>query len=180
MKRSHLIFYILLNILISAATTLAVLAAWDRFRGTEVPPPPQGLAGVETAAPDPGEGEEIVDFTPAPTQTLPPLDQPVIQILSVVGAGNLDSEVVMFKRLGEGNLTMTGWRLEGDRGSVYTFPEQPELVLFKDGAVQLYTRAGETTPTTVFWGRGEPAWHSGESIRLLDTEGNERAAYRVP
>ena len=55
----------------------------------------------------------------------------------------------------------------------YTFPSQPELTLYKDGAVQVYTRAGTDTVTEVYWNRAEAAWRSGELIRLVDAQGIE-------
>jgi hypothetical protein len=119
--------------------------------------------------------------TPAPTETLPPPNgAPVIQIISVVGVGDVDQEMVMLKRAGEGNLRLVGWKLVGEHDNTYTFPEQPELTLYKDGAIQVYTKAGTDTVTEVYWNRPAAAWRSGELIRLLDPQGSERATYRVP
>ncbi len=86
----------------------------------------------------------------------------------------------MLKRAGEGNLRLVGWKLVGEHDNMYTFPEQPELILYKDGAIQVYTKAGTDTVTEVYWNRSTAAWRSGELIRLLDPQGSERATYRVP
>lgn len=179
MKRSNLFLYILLNIAISAATTLGVLWYWDKTRTPDVPSPAPTIASAAVENLSVDEPTEHPG-TPEPTETLPPVDTPVIQILSIVGAGDLQTEAVLLKRVGQGNLRMAGWRLEGEDGDAFAFPEQPELVLYQDGAVQVFTRAGENTATEVYWNQDEPAWQSGESIRLLDREGNERATYRVP
>jgi hypothetical protein len=53
-------------------------------------------------------------------------------------------------------------------------------VLYKDGAVQVFSKAGEDTVTAVYWNRSSPAWRSGENIVLLDEAGSERARYRIP
>ena len=176
-RRNALILYLVLNVIVSAATTLTVLTLWDRARQRDLPTGDLPTsAGVVQAA----DVTQPAPVTPQPTETLPPVDQPVIQIVSVVGAGDLEYEVVILKRLGDGNLRMAGWRLEPDGGARYVFPEQPELVLYKDGAVQVYTKTGADTAAEVYWNRPEPAWKPGDTIRVIDAQGNERAIYRVP
>ncbi len=215
-RRSNLLFYLILNILVSAITTLAVLWVWDNVHNSEARTaqdavPPLVLAqatenlvarhaatlyaagtaaasGTRAASTDaesaggttPSAVATIAVETPQPVETLPPAGQPVIQIVSVVGAGDLEQEVVMLKRVGEGNLNLAGWKLQGEHNNTYTFPAQSELILYKDGAVQVYTKAGTDSVTEVYWNRTEAAWRSGESIRLLDPQGTERATYRVP
>ena len=173
-RRNNLLLYLILNILVSAGTTLAVLYVWDYLRPPIVPPPPVG------AVEEPVQAATQEPPAPVPTTTPPPAGEAVIEIPSVIGVGDLAQEVVVLRRVGEGNLLMTGWRLEGERGQSYVFPAQPELVLFKDGAVQVFTRSGDDTATEVYWDRAEPAWRSGETIRLLDTLGTERASYPIP
>lgn len=178
--RSNLWLYLLLNVLVSAATTLAVLYTWDALRKPDslvIPPPQQAVAGatLETGSPT-----STSPPTPQPTITLPPADQKVIEIVSVVGAGDLAQEVVMLKRLGEGSLRMTGWKLEDGNGNVYTFPASPELTLFKGGTVLVYTKHGENTSTEFYWGRDLPVFSAGETVKIFDTSGLERAAYTLP
>lgn len=176
MKKSNLILYILLNIIISAATTLTVLNLWERARQSELDDlPGPALAGEQL----PTVSGLAIQVTPT-AAPLPPADEPVIEIVSVIGAGDVSQEVVMLRRAGEGNLPMANWTLTGDRGSVYTFAEQPALVLYKGGAVMVYSRTGTDTATEVYWNRDEAAWHSGEQITLTDSEGTERAVYTIP
>jgi hypothetical protein len=186
-RRTALLLYLVLNILLSAATTLVVLTLWERARQAEQPAAAQLPAGAEpaqrTAAAPEGEptpAEPAEAQPPLATETLPPPDQTVIEIVSVVAPGDLEYEVVLLRRLGDGNLRMTGWRLESESGASFVFPAQPELVLYKDGAVQVYTKSGADTATEVYWNRSEPAWRSGETVQLIDTQGNRRAVYRVP
>jgi len=173
-SRNNLLLYLLLNILVSAGTTLAVLYVWDYLRPPILPAPSAAAVvepvQVQTQEPPP----------PVPSATLPPAGEVVIEIRAVIGIGDLAQEVVILKRVGEGNLLMTGWQLDGEHGQSYVFPAQPELVLFKDGAVQVFTRPGDDTATEVYWDRTEPAWRSGETIRLLDVQGAERASYAIP
>jgi hypothetical protein len=190
--RSRLPLYLLLNVIVSAVTTLGVLLVWDSLRGPEqnqlilplIAPQSGAVQSAVLASPQapvstqPAAPEESP--TPLLTATLPPLDTPVIEVLSVISPGDLDQEVVLLRRLGEGNLRMTGWSLVSSHGVTYVFEERNELILYKDGAVQIYSKAGTDTATEIYWNRTEPAWQSGETIKLIDPEGNERANYLVP
>lgn len=96
---------------------------------------------------------------------------------SVIGAGDLNSERVLVKNTGGGELSMQGWQLLEEDGEVYTFPR---LTLFEDGAVYVHTRAGQPTVVDLYWGLGAPVWDTGETAVLLDAGGEVRATYRVP
>lgn len=171
-RKSNLLLYLLLNILVSAATTLGVLMAWDHLRPPPLTRPPEV---------DPDEIALPVTITETvPTPTLPPLDAPVMQIIGVVGPGDLESEYVILRRVGAGNLVLTGWTLSGGQGGSFTFPAQPELTLYKDGALEVHTRAGDNTALEVYMNRAQADWRSGETIQLLDREGNPRAEYKIP
>lgn len=159
--------YLILNIAISAATTLAVLAIWDRVQHplTLAGNPPQSLP---TTAPD--------SVTPQAQPTLPPLDQPVIRIETVIGAGDLASETVQLQRIGEGELQLAGWWLEGS-GQKFTFPS---LTLNKNGSIRLYSRSGQSTVIELYWGLDKAAWKPGDTLRMFDPQGNQRATYTIP
>lgn len=178
-KRSNLFLYLLLNVIVSAATTLGVLYTWDRVRKATLP---AELTNLPTAAAAAAQ-DSHASSTPGavqPTDTLPPLDQPIIDFVSVVGAGNLDQEVIVLKRAGGGNLDLSGWKISGEHNNTYTFPSQPALILYQDGAIQVFTKTGADTATEVYWNRDQAAWSSGEQLHIYDSQGNERAAYRVP
>lgn len=177
-RRNSLLLYLILNIIVSALATLAVLVIWDRTHGGSIFAP--GSGGSPLVNPGSGAGANpTAAASPQPTETNPPPDVPVIQIVSVVAAGDLEQEVVLLKRLGEGNLHMAGWKLQGE-SNTYSFPEQPDLVLYKDGAVQVFSRLGTDSATEMYWNRSDAAWRSGETIRLIDRDGAERASYQVP
>jgi LysM repeat protein len=103
-----------------------------------------------------------------------------VTIDSVVGAGDLDSERVMLKHSGEGELSLVGWRLEDGQGTIYIFPQFPQLILYRGGAVNVYTKAGSNTVVDLFWGLNKPVWESGDTVTLKDPQGNIRATYTVP
>ena len=177
-RRSHLLSYLLLNVVISAATVLVVLVAWNHFK-------PLSTGAVDTPLPGLGlpaasQTPALPALPPAPTETLPPVGTPLIEIVSVVGAGDPQQEVVMLRRQGTGNLRMTGWKLQGEHNNAYVFPSTPELILYQGGAVQIYTRAGTDTATELYINRDQALWQPGETLHLLDSQGNERAKFAVP
>ena len=192
-------FYLVLNMLVSAATTLAVLFAWDYFTGRDLPESIAGLAAsppavaaaaesgaAEASAPTAAAVQPGTESTPpaqgaeAAPAALPPPDVEVIQITLVAGAGDMDQEVLTLRRVGEGDLFMAGWKLYDENGNTYIFPTSPELVLFAGGAVRFYSKGGTDTATEIYWNRTEPAYQSTELITLEDPQGNVRATYRVP
>lgn len=164
--------FLILNIIISAATTLTVLLLWDR---TLRPVQPLAVSGGSSGGiPSTASRQQP---TPEGEATLPPLDEPVILIETIVGAGDLQNEAVLLRRVGEGELLLTGWKLTNGRGAEYTFPY---LLLNKNGAVRLYSRAGNNTVMELFWGSQQAVFRSGDVVSLYDWQGNLRASYTLP
>jgi hypothetical protein len=112
--------------------------------------------------------------TPAPTN--PPQEARLI-INAVIGPGDLASEHVFITRTGDGELSLAGWQLKDDDGNVFVFPQ---LQMYKDGAVNVWTTTGVNTVVDLYWGLGSAVWSSGEKVTLLDAEGNVKATYTVP
>lgn len=223
-------FFLVLNVLVSACTTVAVLYAWDQSRG----PLPKGLlpqawtawqatptANAITTPVAPGE---------APIQALPTdtfiayqvqvgdtfasiaerfnisveellnangftQDQPLgigevlrvpsylqgsVTIQNVIGVGDLETERILLKHRGQGELSLVGWRIEDGQGRVFIFPQFPQLVLFGGGAVNIYTKAGSNSVVDMFWGLDNAIWYPGATVTLKDAQGNVRAVYTVP
>jgi LysM repeat protein len=113
-------------------------------------------------------------FTATPTEQN---GEAQVIIDSVIGAGDLDTERVMLKRTGTGELSLEGWQLVEEGGLAFTFPQ---FKLFEGGAVNIYTRAGQSTSMQLFWGLEEPVWQPGELVTVVDHQGQVRATYRVP
>lgn len=228
MKQSRRLFlFLLLNIIVSACTTLAVLVFWDQARG----PLPKGLlpealsklgapaatapaAALNPAAPQPTPAQEFVIYQVQAGDTFEsvaaafkvsvqellavnglaeakPLEagqvlrvpaQPKGSVLieSVIGAGDLNSERVLLKYQGEGELSLIGWRIEDGKGNVFIFPQSPQLTLFGGGAVNVYTKTGVNSVIDLFWGLDKPIWSTGSTVTLLDAQGNVHAFYQVP
>lgn len=178
----RLLFYLVLNILVSACTTLAVLWIWDRPH-TPVPASlgslfaqPTNPAPVQPAA---SPTQEPTEAVPAPAQPAATAGEPVRLVLidNVFGIGNLKDEYVLIKRTGDGELSLTNWRLEDGSGSSFTFPA---LTLYPNGAVQLHTAAGANSVVDLYWGRDAAVWQIGKTVTLYDEQGSLRATYRIP
>jgi hypothetical protein len=163
MKARRLFPYLILNIIVSAATILTILWVWDRSRNSDLP----------VITPLPAASTPTLEATP----TLPPLDKPVILIKNVFGIGDVQNEVVLLNRQGDGRLELTGWQLKDGNGHSFTFPK---LVLNQDGAVQIFTRAGADSVIELHWGLDQPVWKSGMTVSLLDPLGNLRASFHIP
>ena len=164
MNYRRLFLYLLLNVFISACVTGAILFWYDRNYRATLTVAPQAVA--------PMQGETV-----APLETLPPDAEVPVEIVSVVGAGNLSAEVVVVRYNGEGELGLANWQLKDDNGNTFTFPQ---LTLYKNGAVQVHTASGSDTVVDLYMGLRDPIWESGESAKLFDPQNNLRAIYRVP
>lgn len=185
----RLLFYLVLNAIVSAVTTLTVLSLWDRNHRPEAPiiqPVAQLAATITRQAFE----TQSITSTPAPIQTTDgsvPVSSTLtpesasanngVQIQNVFGVGDLETEVVILKRTGEGELWLNGWRLEDEGNHRFVLPE---LMLNKDGAIKIYTKPGTRSVIELHWGLNEPVWSSGELVTLLDQNGSVKATYRIP
>jgi hypothetical protein len=161
-RRPTILPFLLINILVSALTTLGVLWLWNRYQPTAVTPTSSApVAGQPTAL----QGE------------LPALDTPVVKIEYAVGAGDLNQEYIRLSRVGEGELDLLGWKLEDGAGHEYIFGS---IRLSQGGAMDLYTRAGSDSAIALYWGLPEAVWKTGVKAALKDWQGNLRAEYIIP
>lgn len=113
---------------------------------------------------------------PSATATPPgPAEAPVVVIAGVSGVGNLAEEAVQLINNG-GVAAMLGWTLEDGRGTVYVFPE---LNLYQ-GAVRVYTRAGDNTAIDLFWDLDQTLWSPGTTITLRDAAGSIQSTFTIP
>lgn len=195
----RLFYYLLLNIIVSAVTTLAVLLFWEKARLSEVsftnvffpskgsPVPTVVLPTLASPVSRSVQTQAIQQPT-AEDQPLLPTQKPAataaqsasstVVIEAVIGAGDLATEKVRIKHVGsEGEISLANWRLVGKGDLVYVFPQ---LTLYKGGAVDVYTTSGVDTVIALFWGRKQAAWQSGSMVKLVDAENREQSSYVVP
>jgi len=177
-QTKRLMFYLLVNVIVSACTILSILWLWER-----PDKPLQGLLSGQPAAIVPTDGPVTivapnVDSTMEPTQVPKPVEYPKgsISIKNIIGAGSAASEVVIIQREGEGELPMADWKLEDSNGNVFVFPD---LTLY-NGAINIRTTAGLNTVIDLYWNKSEPVWQVGETATLIDPLGNIQATYKIP
>jgi hypothetical protein len=155
-SRKRLLFYLLLNVLVSVCATASVLFIYDRYYRNPVP---QALES-------------------RPTQVSSVASEPAtMEITTVVGAGFPNSEMVILRNTGQTPVNLTGWKLHDEDSNVYTFGE---LTLSPGGALQLHTAPGKDTLIDRYWGLTAPAWRSGETVTLLDSAETMKSVYKVP
>lgn len=128
-----------------------------------------------TAAPEPTNTPFSLTRV-APTVTLPPTAITAqIVIANIQGAGNVNSEVVEIRNVGN-VLNLQGWTLSNDRGDVFRFPEAR---VYPDQLVKVFSRQGQNTPSAIYWGRDIPAWANGDIVTLTDSAGEVQATFVV-
>ena len=157
--------FLLLNVVVSAATVLLVLVIWNATHSVPQPAP----SGNTTA--------ENAGGRAAPQSTLPPLNQTLFKIENVIATGDVSSEYVHFLYLGSDPLNLESWQIQSEGHTVYTFPA---FVIYKNGAFDLYTRAGYDSTIDLFMGQTSSLWASGGTVKLLDPAGHVRLTYTIP
>ena len=173
-SKKSLLFYIFLNILISAGTTVSVLLIWQAAHPTPEITSPDSPVNTSTA--DPSAAAEAVKPTSQSTLTFLQEDLQ-ITIRSVVGAGNLEMENVQILNQSEGAVNLNGWQLQNNRGTHFTFPA---LILNQNGAVEVHSKAGANTVIELYWQSDTPIWQPGDTVTLVDTDGTVQATYQIP
>lgn len=190
--------FLLLNILVSAATTWVVvrtlvpplttaepLPTTTAIAATNAPDATPLTTETSTPTPEVGGANAIPD-TPAPLAAQPTPTQRSaeiaetkevvnVKIASVIYAGQLSREVVVMLNEGE-QVDMDGWKLVPPRGEPYTFGQ---VTMFKSGFVNLHTTTGADVPNDLYWGLGEPMWQSGDEVKLLRKDGSVASTFTV-
>jgi hypothetical protein len=135
---------------------------------------------TEDSSPTPGATatpSRTPTITPTPTTTLPPTaTNALVEIVGVERAGDVTAEGVRIRNAGN-TVNISGWVLRDLDGNTYTFREQ---MLFSNAEVTVYTRAGQNTPVSLFWGLERAAWQPNDVLVLEDADGNVQASLRVP
>jgi lamin tail-like protein/LysM domain-containing protein len=123
------------------------------------------------------ESPENLTPTVTPTITLAPTAvDSEITIVEVLRAGDVTAEGVSIRNNGK-VVDIEGWIVRGQDGNEYVFEEQ---LIFPNSVLTLFTRSGQDTPVSRFWGLEAPVWESGDVVTLLDADGDVQASYRIP
>lgn len=177
------ILFVLINVLVSAATAFLVTRALTQ--AVSRPATPQAVSAVgpapavtaaqvtgeeATATPEAStvmgaEQPSLAPPTPAAAQAAPGVDRAGavnVRISSVIYPGQRSREVVVIVNEGD-EVDLTGWTLSNPRGQVYTFGK---VALFKDSFINLYTTNGVDVPTKLFWNQPQAMWQVGDEVVL--------------
>lgn len=196
--RQQWLIVILVNILISAITTILVVRVMTRSADpVDAASRPASLA--TQPAPEATPRAQIAAATPAPTNPAPaapaatpipptatrpaptPTPAPVIApekvaivISNINFPGQRQRESVVIANEGD-TLELKGWTLSSPRGVVYTFGN---VSLFKDNFINIYTTSGADIATDLFMNRADPAWQVGDVVTLA-RDGRTQATYTI-
>lgn len=163
-KRSQLLAFLVLNVIVSAVTTWLVVSYMGRQGAI---PGAEGI-GFSPTEDTGGAGED----SPLINQT-----EGLLEIDSVIGTGDLESERVLIKHIGDEEVSLSGWMLMDEQQNEFVFPG---LTIFSGGAVTIYTRAGNNNVVELFWGLETSIWAEGETVSLIDPEGEVHARFQIP
>ena len=111
----------------------------------------------------------------APTPTPIPAEVD-ISIAAVEGIGDITAEAITLRNDGD-QLNISRWSLSDADGNAYAFPE---LLLFAEAEIVIFSRNGTSTAGAHFWGSDESIWSEGESVTLTDAAGNVRKQLQIP
>ena len=100
-----------------------------------------------------------------------------LEISLVLGTGDLQTERVLIKHVGDIEINMSGWKLADEDGNEFTFPI---LSLFSGAAVSVNTRQGILTVIDLYMGKSNAIWSVGELVKLIDPSGIIHAQYLIP
>ena len=172
-QAKKLLFYIVLNIIVSAVTILAVLYVWEKTQLKDfLLESNNGSPGSVTAAEEETGGESSSVL--------------LIEIGEVGGVSNLATEYIRLIRPNSDpgdTVSLQGWRLVDEDEHDYVILDQsglPSLELHGQGAVNIYSKEGASNPIELYLGLEEPIWEPGETVTLVDPDGNPHDTYRIP
>jgi hypothetical protein len=170
-QAKKLLFYIGLNFIVSITTVFGVLYVLDKTQLKDF------YCGESTSEVSPAPGEEAVSEG----------DQELLIVIEEVGGvGNLSTEYIRLKRPNSDpgdTVSLQGWRLVDEGSHDYVILEQsglPSLDLHGQGAVIIYSKEGASTPIELYLGLTESIWEPGETISLIDPQGNVHDTYLIP
>ena len=162
--------FLLLNIVVSAATMVLVLWLWQErapLPGAKPTFTPAVTLASQIEQPDPEQ----------PLEATPPVSNGVLNIDGVFGAGDLNVEYILIRNQSKSSVNLSGWSVSSSSGEKYSLPQ---LTLNTNGAVRLYSKYGSNSVIELYWNSDQALWSSGDEIFLLDQSGQQQASWQVP
>ena len=171
----RLLIYLLLNIVVTGITMLAVLYLWENTAIKELMYTTVEQASVRETPRIPSEQEPVEGEN---------LQQ--IEIEEVGGVGNLATEYILLKHSTEDTeetVSLQNWVLRDEDGHEFAILVQSgigSLELHAKGAVYVYTKSGQSNPIELYLGLQDPLWNPGETVTLLSPGGAIHDTYQIP
>jgi len=172
-QAKKLLFYVVLNIVVSAITIIGVLYLWENtkiknllFDSSDIP-------------------SEVSSGAPSSDEAAVP-ENLLIEIGEVGGIGNLATEYVRLVRPGSepgDTISLQDWSIKDENNHQYNILEQSgvaSLDLHGQGAVNIYTKEGDSNPIELYLDLSDPIWQPGETVSLIDPDGEVHDTYIIP
>jgi hypothetical protein len=172
-QAKKLTFYVVLNIVVSAVTILAVLFLWENTR----------LKNILFDMPEQAAEQSISSSSGETSQDISNL---LIKISEVGGIGNLATEYIRLTQPGTATgdtISLQDWRIKDENNNEYSILEQSGLAsleLHSQGAVNIYTKEGSSNPIELYLGLSDSIWQPGETVTLIDPQGEIHDTYLIP
>ena len=172
-QAKKLVFYVVLNIIVSAVTIIAVLYLWENTRFKNLLFDPEETTAEVSAPADAANGAEASQDV-------------LIEIGEVGGVGNLATEYIRLVRPANGTvetISLTGWAIQDANNRKYDILEKSGLAsldLHEQGAVNIYSKEGDSNPIELYLNLSDPIWQPGDTISLLDPDGEVHDTYLIP
>jgi hypothetical protein len=171
-QAKKLLVYLVINIIVSAVTILGVLYLWENTRLKTV------LFNIneQTSPAAPLAGSQPVEET----------ESLLIQISEVGGVGNLATEYVRLIRSktdADDTLSLLGWQIRDENNNQFNILEQSGLAsldLHSQGAVNIYSKEGDSNPIELYLDLSDPIWEPGETVTLIGPDGEVHDTYLIP
>ena len=169
--------FILINILISALTVLAVLFIWDRVQQNKLSLQTPNLP-TEPIQNTPSSPDETIKQTPIIAPLASDFDNVDVSIELISGFGDLNLEYLIIKNKGATKFSLQDWSLQASKQK--SIPIESDIMLNPGGSLKIYSKEGTDSALTLYLNSQEAFWKSGITVTLRDPNQVERARYEIP
>jgi nitrogen fixation-related uncharacterized protein len=172
-QAKKLLFYVVLNIVVSAVTIIGVLYLWENTKLKNMLFDSSDITAEDSLT------DQVSDEAAAS-------DNLLIEIGEVGGIGNLATEYVRLVRPGSepgDTISLQDWSIKDENNHQYNILEQSgvaSLDLHGQGAVNIYTKEGDSNPIELYLGLTDPIWQPGETVTLIGPGGEVHDTYLIP
>jgi len=135
---------------------------------------------------DAGDIPAEVSSAASSSDTAAASENQLIEIGEVGGIGNLATEYIRLVRPGSepgDTISLQDWAIKDENNRQYNILKKSgvaSLDLHGQGAVNIYTKEGDSNPIELYLNLSDPIWQPGETVTLIDPEGEVHDTYLIP